>query len=329
MSSLTVILANYNHARFLPFSLDSLLRQTRAPDELIVVDDASSDDSIAIIEKTIAGVPYARLERNPGNLGCLGTQNRVIPTVRGDVILLAAADDLYYPGLIEKGMALMTAYPLAGIFSARSDLVDADGCNVHLFDTPMPIKQPGYLSPAESARHLMRDDSWFMGNVSLYRRDHLLAEGGMAKDLGSFADGYMARILSLKHGACYTPEVLGAWRRMDSGMAMSHINSVDDVKATIARVQSKMRDCGTLFPAGYAERWGKRYLFGAYRAAAQQRRLSGSGLARAVVAAYYAIVDLRLFLQLRPFDVGSLLRRRVDSLRRLLSPRTSSVSSAE
>jgi hypothetical protein len=329
VTSVTIILANYNHARYLPYSLGSLLRQTRQPDEFIVTDDASTDDSVAVIERLIRGVPYARLERNPGNLGCIETHNRVLPSVRSDVVLLAAADDVYYPKLIETGLAQMDAFPQAGIFSARSDLMDADGRNVHLFDTPMPIKRAGYLSPSESAKHLMRDDSWFMGNVSLYHRGHLLAEGGMPEEFGSFADGYMARVLALKHGACFTPEVLGAWRRMETGMAMSHINRVDDVKAMIARVQVEMRDCGTLFPAGYAERWGNRYLFGAYRAAARQRRLSRAGLARGVTALCDAIAGLWLFLRLRPFDIESLLRRRADSLLRPLMPRKPAVSAGE
>ena len=45
---LTVVLTNYNHARFLPFALDALLNQTRPADELIVIDDASKDNSMVL-----------------------------------------------------------------------------------------------------------------------------------------------------------------------------------------------------------------------------------------------------------------------------------------
>jgi hypothetical protein len=309
VTTLTVILANYNHARYLPAALGSLLRQTRPADELIVIDDASTDESVSVISEILANVPYARLERNQSNIGCLASHNRVLKFARGDIIHLAAADDIYYSTLFDTGLKLLAQHPPAGLFSARSDLTDADGRNLGLFDTPCPLAEPGFLSPEDAARVLMRDDSWFMGNVSLYRRDYFLSEGAFTEELGSFGDGYMARVLALKYGACFTPQTLGAWRRLDTGLAMSHVRNTAAVPAMIADVQRRMTASGSPFPLGYAKRWRGRHLFGVYRAAANANRADTTGLRHLLAAAQDALRLTVLFVRLRPWDIAPVLRR--------------------
>ena len=197
------------------------------------------------------------------------------------------------------------------MFSARSDLIDAAGRNLDLFDTPMPIAHPGYLRPDDAARALMRDDSWFLGNVSLYRRDCVVAEGGFSLELGAFTDGYMARVIALKHGACFTPEVLGAWRRLNSGMAMSHVRNTTAVSAVIDDVQRRMTAKGTPFPPGYAKRWRGRHLFGVYRAAATANRANDTGIRYLFAAPRDALRMLFLFALLRPHDIAPILFRKL------------------
>ncbi len=72
--SIAVIVPNWNDARHLPRCLRSVLDQESPPDELIVVDDASTDDSVATIKSLIAGNPRARLIENAVTQG----RNRTI-----------------------------------------------------------------------------------------------------------------------------------------------------------------------------------------------------------------------------------------------------------
>ena len=314
METITVILANYNHARYLPDALGSLLRQTSPADELIVVDDGSSDNSVAVISSFLEAAPHARFVQNKRNMGYVASVNRVIDLAQGDIMFFAGADDIFYPALFEKARALLGENPNAALFSARSDLVDADGGNRRLFDTPTPIPHPGFITPAQAADYLMRDDSWFMGNVSLYRRKPLLAAGGLTAELGSFADAYTARWLALRHGACFTPEVLGAWRRLDLGMAMSHLSDANQVAAMIEKVQRKMDAAGSPFPAGYARRWGARHLFGTYRAQAAQRRRSMTGVRRVWATLRDGFKNAMLCAYLRPFDLMSVAERKATAM---------------
>ena len=312
---LTVVLSNFNHARFLPAALDALAQQLRPADELLIIDDSSTDDSVAVITACLLRLANARLHRNPANQGVIRNMNDGLRQAQGDLVYFAAADDVTYPNLFAEGVALLEAFPDAALFSSRSDIIDSKGDNQGALATPNPCATPGYLSPQEIAGQLMRNGEWFMGNTTLYRRAPLLAAGGFSIELGAYTDGFISCFLALKHGACYAPEVLGAWRRMDGGMSWSHPASRERTLRLIAVVEKKMSEAGALFPPGYAERWKRRYLFGAQRFNLMHAtRQAPSALGRRISAARAAIVIGWWFLTLRPWDVASLVRRRLPTL---------------
>jgi glycosyltransferase involved in cell wall biosynthesis len=68
-SRLSVVLPNYNHAHFLRESLDALTGQTRPADQIVIVDDASTDDSTSIIEEFRAAHPSITVIENDVNQG--------------------------------------------------------------------------------------------------------------------------------------------------------------------------------------------------------------------------------------------------------------------
>jgi glycosyltransferase involved in cell wall biosynthesis len=202
---LSVVLTSYNYARFLPAALEGLAAQTRQPDELIVIDDHSRDDSVAVIASFLGRFRDARLVQNPDNLGAIANLNRGLELARGTVVFFAAADDVTYPTLLERGMGLLEAHPEAALFSARSDIIDVEGAREGTLATAIPRREPGFIGPDAIARQLMCDDSWLIGNTTLYRRDALVAAGGFAAELGSFCDGYVSRLLALRRASAIRP----------------------------------------------------------------------------------------------------------------------------
>ena len=87
---LSVIVPNYNRAALIGETLDNLLRQTRAPDELIVVDDGSTDDSVREIERFGSRVTLIR----QANAGPAAARNRGLAASRGALIQFFDSDDL-------------------------------------------------------------------------------------------------------------------------------------------------------------------------------------------------------------------------------------------
>ncbi len=124
---LSVVLPNFNHSQFLPAAFDALAAQTRPADELIVIDDASVDESVAVITAHLSRFANARLIRNEKNLGVVRNMNIGLELARGDVIAFAAADDVIYPCFFERACALLDAFPQAAFASGRTDIIDADG----------------------------------------------------------------------------------------------------------------------------------------------------------------------------------------------------------
>ena len=307
--TVTVVLTNYNHSRYLRESLGSLFNQTRSADEYIIIDDASTDDSVAVIRELISRIPQANLVKNPENIGCVAGMNKGLSMAKGDIVLFAAADDVYYPELLEVGVRLLEAYPQAAIFSARSDLLDAAGLNKGRFLSPQPLTSPGFLDATCAVRHMLRDDSWFMGNTALYRRSALLAEGKFDEKLGAFADGYMCRLLALRYGACFAPDTLAGWRRLEGGMAWSQAMNTARATDFISLVEARMAGTEGLFPVQYIYRWRRRYLFGGLRFALRQHNSVHSGPSGCVKRTFDHLRILWLFLALRPWDISVVLRR--------------------
>jgi len=312
--TLTAILPNYNHARFLSAALESVIAQTRKPDELLIVDDGSTDDSVAIIESYMPRLPNARFERNPSNVGALRTINRMLAGAKGSIVCTINADDIVYPDFFATGLAMLEQYAEAALFSGRAHLLDETGKIVGVLQTPVPRRQPGFISPAEAATFLMNDVAWFVGQATLFRRAPLVAAGGFPEALHSFNDGYISRLLALRHGACYTPAVLAGWRRMRGGMAWLQTADLQNAENLTAAAMKTMRDAGDIFPAGYPERWQSRYMFGVRRfiLAEERRSAAKRGLGTYLVALLreWLLVPI-LFVRMRPQDVITVARRRI------------------
>ena len=310
---LSVILTSYNYARYLPAALTALGAQTRAPDELIVIDDGSTDDSVAIINSFLGRFANPLLVQNPRTLGTIGNLNLGIELTRGEVVYFAAADDVTYPALLERGMALLERHPEAALFSARSDIIDTEGRIERTIATAIPLRHRGYIAPDAVARILMRDDNWLTGNTTLYRRAPLIAAGGFAPELGSFCDGYVSRLLAARYGACFSPEVLGAWRRHAGGFAWSQTADFAQARQLATAVERRMAADAAAFPPGYSRRWKGRHLFGARRFALVRRReeARSRGVAARVRARLCELaVTPWLFISYRPWDVVAVVRRR-------------------
>jgi glycosyltransferase involved in cell wall biosynthesis len=311
---LSVVIPNYNHSAYLRASLEGVLAQARGADEIIVVDDASTDDSFAVASSFLDRHPNFRLVQNSRNLGCVPTLNRGLALARGSIVYFGAADDLTYPMLFARGVALLDAHPQAALFSARSDLISANGDQLGVMPTPVPLRAPGLIDRPAVARTLMREDGWFMGNTTIYRRSLLLSLGGFPEDLGSFADGYVCRLLALRHGACYSPEVLAAWRRLEGGFAWSQTVDHEQLTQLIETVNRRMTEDAAPFPVGYAARWQARYVFGARRLGLTEarRKAAARGIAAHVTAAAREnVVASWLFFRLRPRDMLPVAQRQV------------------
>jgi glycosyltransferase involved in cell wall biosynthesis len=268
-SEISVVLPNFNHGRFLGEALRALLEQSPAPAEIVVVDDASSDDSLAIIEAVAARHPCVRLVVNPRNFGAIPTEKRGLELVRGRYVYLAAADDWVMPGFFALALRMLETNPQAGLFCADTVLVDGEsGRRRGYRPVVRPFYRPHAAGPEQARRLLRRFDNWILTGSAILRRDALEAAGGLDESCGSFADGYLLRKIAVTRGFCYAPQLVAAWRIFPSSVSRQTALDVERATEILHTVPARIA-ADPAFPSWYADLFRKRWRFAAARIAAQ------------------------------------------------------------
>ena len=121
----SVAMATCEGERFISEQLESIASQSRPPDELVVVDDASLDGTVARIEAFAARARFpVRIERNPHRVGATANFPRSLSLCVGDVILLADQDDVWNPEKIATLVDLLERRPEIGLVFSNGDVVD-------------------------------------------------------------------------------------------------------------------------------------------------------------------------------------------------------------
>ena len=119
------IVASYNYARYVGTTLASILSQTISDFEVIVIDDASTDNSLDVIQSFHDS--RIRLIANETNSGIVATYNKGLSLARGEYITFVDADDWIEPSKIEQQLAFFRENPQIAIVGTYVKAYDADG----------------------------------------------------------------------------------------------------------------------------------------------------------------------------------------------------------
>ena len=118
-------MATYNGARFICEQIVSILPQLKLEDELVIVDDGSTDQSVSIIESFHD--TRIVLLRNQQNCGVLKAFERALRNASGEVIFLADQDDVWRADKVEKIISLFRARPDVSLVQSDIEIIDAKG----------------------------------------------------------------------------------------------------------------------------------------------------------------------------------------------------------
>ena len=239
--NVSVVLPNYNHARELPRALNALLQQRLSPFEIIVVDDASTDDSVAVIRQFQQRSPLIKIIQHPENRGAPAALNSGLSAASGQLVYFAAADDFTFPELFTAAATALREHPQAAFFCSVVALMSESGELLGFRPLSPPSLRSGYIPPERVRREIKKSDNWVVGPSVIYRCDLLRDAGGFDENLGSFCDGLVVRLLALQHGFCFSSEVHGVWQRYStsysSRTAMSVVNATNQIAAAVAKVR--------------------------------------------------------------------------------------------
>jgi GT2 family glycosyltransferase len=122
-----VVMPVYNHAAFVASSIESVLAQTHLPDEMIVIDDGSSDDSVRVAREALARAPFSVRLIARDNRGAHATLNEAIELATCEWIQPINSDDRLPPRRIERCIAQIAAHPKARWGYMRVECIDTNG----------------------------------------------------------------------------------------------------------------------------------------------------------------------------------------------------------
>jgi glycosyltransferase involved in cell wall biosynthesis len=321
---LSVVLPNFNHAQYLSRAIDAIAGQDLPPDEIIVIDDASSDDSREVLLECQRRHSSLTVLFNQQNLGALLSLQRGLEAAKGRYVYFAAADDMILPEFFSNAIKTLEAAPTVGLFCAETILLDGEtGRKLGRRPIVRPLRTGGRLVAKEVEDLLRRSDNFIHTGSTIFRRQIVLNKGGFMIEAGSFSDGLLARKIALTEGMWFMPTAVATWHIHAGGLsrqtALTVGKAVDALEVLPGLIE---RDPD--FPPWYAELFQRRWRFGSARLALDvtppDRDLllamaPDTRVDRAVIAAVAPFLRFRaarlatlawLTLRLRPFRLRDL-----------------------
>lgn len=148
----------YNGARYLPSAIEAILSQTFTDFELILCDNASTDQTQAICTAFAARDPRVRYHRNATNVGAAGNFNLAFKLARGEYFKWAAHDDAHAPEYLARCVAALDADSSAVVAHTDAVIVDLDGKPVPLLDDVDAADRDAPDAPRYFREHLYDPD---------------------------------------------------------------------------------------------------------------------------------------------------------------------------
>jgi GT2 family glycosyltransferase len=207
----SVVIPNWNGQRWLPGCLGSLSAQTLAPHEVIVVDNGSTDGSIAYLRAEHPHTQVLQLERNTG---FAHAANHGLAAATGALVALINTDVVLEPDWLERTTAVLRADPEAASVACKMLQLDDPGV---IYDAGDVLRRDGACE--QRGRFGLDDGRWDLpGDVfgacagaALYRRDAVTAVGGFDERYFAYLEDVdLALRLRLSGWSCrYEPVVAG------------------------------------------------------------------------------------------------------------------------
>ncbi|MDX6423917.1 MAG: hypothetical protein QOI67_1388 [Gaiellaceae bacterium] len=175
----TAAITTYNRAAFLRGALDSVFAQTRPADEVLVVDDGSTDDTRDVLDAYRDRVRVVHQE----NAGRSGARNRAVEEARGELLSFLDSDDRWLPGKLERQVPLLEGNAGVAMVHGHVDVIDGNG----------------EVLAAETAHHHELFSAAHRNGVSY---------AGYAFDCRCFSSALTARVSKVKDVGLYDPTLL-------------------------------------------------------------------------------------------------------------------------
>jgi alpha-1,3-rhamnosyltransferase len=231
-AAVSVVIPSFNHAAYVEACLRSVFNQSLPPDQLLVIDDGSEDDSVRIIEKLLNTCPFpAELISRPRK-GLSATLNEGLRRTSGEFFAYIGSDDIWHPDRLKLGVEALRANPDAVLSYGECLFIDDQGRVISYSRRRWPH------SPDVSLEDLFRFRSLPLTPTITYRR---AAAEQVGWNESSFLEDYESDLMLRSLGPfVFVPHVLGSWRQHAAQVSKQLQPAMEEALATQRRVASRL-----------------------------------------------------------------------------------------
>ncbi len=222
---ISVVMSAYNSEKFISGSITSILNQTYENWELIIINDASSDNTLKIINQFSENDSRIKVIDNGKNLGLTISLNIGIKNSSGEYIARLDSDDLAEPSRLEKEIDYLHADPDVGLVGSGAHLINSFGDKIGSMNV---MSQPYFVNK-------------FIINLNPFIHSSLMFRKKALDDVGSYRERFrysqdydLILRLSDRYKLSNIPLPLIRWRVSDGSVTMQH-HTLQRIYADIAR----------------------------------------------------------------------------------------------
>lgn len=227
--SVSVVLPVYNDGQYLPESLSGIFAQTLLPEKVILIDDASTDNTLSVMQDWQQRYPHVvQIITNKANQGSSPSYLIGIEHVTTDYIWFHAADDIFLPQFLEKQYKLASCNPQAALVSSDIAIFKNDPANV-ITTLENWADEARYYSPDEVVKRVLMNQ---IHCHCLVRKEALIAADCLEPRLRYHIDWFWNLVMSFRHGMGYIPEVLSMMRSRPDSYSAARWSNREDVYDT-------------------------------------------------------------------------------------------------
>lgn len=236
----SVILPNFNHGHYLNDAINAMLKQTAQPDEIIVIDDGSTDNSADIVSELAKKHSIIQLLKNDKNMGVMFSLEKGLKHAKSDYVCLPSADDKLLPGFFEKSVELLKKYPQAGFCCSDSKTIIEDSGEIILNKRRLSEKAI-YISSDELVKIMRKKIVYFSGFGTIFKKN-FLDETGVLSELKWSSDRMYTTIIALRYGFCCIPETLAVHRSFKESYSEKGMNDWKKHKEIIKKALELLKE---------------------------------------------------------------------------------------
>lgn len=174
---LSVVIPAYNHGRFVADAVHSVLAQTMADLELIVVDDGSTDDTLAVVKSIRDSRLRVIAQTNGGTHAAINTG---LGAAAAPLLAILNSDDAYEPERLAQTAAVLEREPDVALVGSHIQVIDAAGTPIavkhgwaDLEPWPLQAPQRSFRADADPRTALLTENYWSTSSNFVFRRAHL------------------------------------------------------------------------------------------------------------------------------------------------------------